>query len=298
MSAMAATNEPHPDTIAVGCMTWRRMLVPMTDRRWWVVIAVALLAVALVAGLGGPRSKAGLAASSPTARPTASPTPSASSTPWVSSSPAVSAGIPVSPSPSAVACAATDQDQYVYNPARLEVAAPCIRVTGLVAEVRTEADGDLHMLLALDAAYAHLLTPANQGVERGDLVVEPVCVRSVTQLDAIEACAADPDPLSLLPRQGDYVWMEGRYVFDLQHGGWAELHPLYRWGYQAGAPLAGGSPTPAFSPTGCDPSYPTVCIPPPPPDLDCADIPYRRFTVLPPDPHHFDGDHDGIGCES
>jgi hypothetical protein len=47
----------------------------------------------------------------------------------------------------------------------------------------------------------------------------------------------------------------------------------------------------------CDPAYPTVCIPPPPPDLDCADIPYRRFRVLPPDPHHFDGDGDGIGCE-
>ena len=48
----------------------------------------------------------------------------------------------------------------------------------------------------------------------------------------------------------------------------------------------------------CDPSYPDVCIPPPPPDLDCKDIPYRNFRVLPPDPHHFDGDHDGIGCEA
>ncbi len=52
----------------------------------------------------------------------------------------------------------------------------------------------------------------------------------------------------------------------------------------------------AVSPN-CDPSYPDVCIPPPPPDLDCKDIPYRRFRVLPPDPHRFDGDHDGIGCE-
>jgi micrococcal nuclease len=51
-------------------------------------------------------------------------------------------------------------------------------------------------------------------------------------------------------------------------------------------------------PGACDRSYPTVCIPPPPPDLDCADVPYRRFAVRPPDPHHFDGDHDGIGCES
>lgn len=48
----------------------------------------------------------------------------------------------------------------------------------------------------------------------------------------------------------------------------------------------------------CDPSYPTVCIPPSPPDLDCSDIPHRRFTVLQPDPHRFDADKDGIGCES
>jgi micrococcal nuclease len=50
-------------------------------------------------------------------------------------------------------------------------------------------------------------------------------------------------------------------------------------------------------PGRCDPSYPDVCIPPPPPDLDCKDIPYRRFRVRPPDPHRFDGDYDGIGCE-
>lgn len=58
---------------------------------------------------------------------------------------------------------------------------------------------------------------------------------------------------------------------------------------------------PTATPTraaACSPSYPTVCIPPPPPDLDCKDISFRRFTVLPPDPHGFDGDHDGIGCES
>jgi hypothetical protein len=51
----------------------------------------------------------------------------------------------------------------------------------------------------------------------------------------------------------------------------------------------------------CARSYPTVCIPPPPPDLNCGDVPYRNFRVrwdVPdPDPHHFDGDHDGIGCE-
>lgn len=48
----------------------------------------------------------------------------------------------------------------------------------------------------------------------------------------------------------------------------------------------------------CHPSYPTVCIPPPPPDLNCTDIPYRNFKVVPPDPHKFDVDKDGVGCET
>jgi hypothetical protein len=58
-------------------------------------------------------------------------------------------------------------------------------------------------------------------------------------------------------------------------------------------PVSGGGNN-----SNCDASYPGVCIPPPPPDLDCAEIPYRRFQVLPPDPHNFDRDADGIGCES
>jgi hypothetical protein len=67
------------------------------------------------------------------------------------------------------------------------------------------------------------------------------------------------------------------------------------------APPPPPTATAVRAPSGgnCDPSYPTVCIPRYPPDLDCGDIPYRRFQVLPPDPHRFDGsDNDGIGCES
>ncbi len=48
----------------------------------------------------------------------------------------------------------------------------------------------------------------------------------------------------------------------------------------------------------CDPSYPDFCIPPPPPDLDCPDIGRTDFTVVGADPHRFDADNDGIGCES
>jgi hypothetical protein len=260
-----------------------------SSRRTLIIglVLVVVLALGWRLSVGQAQPGSALATAIPTAIPTsgtASPTAIPSPTASTVASP--------------FACVPTDQDQYVYNQERLQVIAGCLQVTGVVAEIRTEADGDLHILLALDAAFAHLLTPGNQGVERGDMVVEPICVRSVSQTDAIEACAADPDPMSTLPRVGDHVWMEGRYVLDLEHDAWAELHPLYRWGPQAGNP-SGVSSTPVGSPvTVCDPAYPTVCIPPPPPDLDCADIPYRRFTVLPPDPHHFDGDRDGIGCES
>lgn len=71
-----------------------------------------------------------------------------------------------------------------------------------------------------------------------------------------------------------------------------------------------GSTVPLAVGQDCDPAYPTVCIEPPPPDLDCRDISENDFRVyletdsdVPSDltefdPHRFDGDDDGIGCES
>ena len=47
----------------------------------------------------------------------------------------------------------------------------------------------------------------------------------------------------------------------------------------------------------CHPGYEGVCIPPPPPDLNCDDIDERNFAVVGTDPHGFDGDNDGKGCE-
>src|SRR5690606_26161976 len=86
------------------------------------------------------------------------------------------------------------------------------------------------------------------------------------------------------------------------------LHGLAAQGAGIGCALVGvllptvpirGPEPPAAPPAGnCHPSYPTVCIPPPPPDLDCGQISHRRFQVVGDDPYNFDGDHDGIGCES
>lgn len=81
------------------------------------------------------------------------------------------------------------------------------------------------------------------------------------------------------------------------------------WGACPGAvwnPFAaaetGGSRSSAMPPRTiargtCDSSYPTVCIPPAPPDLDCDDVPHTDFRVRPPDSHRFDGEGDGLGCE-
>ncbi|MGQ9793005.1 MAG: thermonuclease family protein, partial [Anaerolineae bacterium] len=71
---------------------------------------------------------------------------------------------------------------------------------------------------------------------------------------------------------------------------------LEREARNAGRGLWGMQPA-AQPAADCSPCYPDVCILPPPPDLDCGDIPHRRFAVVGCDPHRFDGDHDGIGCE-
>lgn len=67
------------------------------------------------------------------------------------------------------------------------------------------------------------------------------------------------------------------------------------------APPALRASVPPAPRSGCARSYVGVCIPSPPPDLDCGEIGHRRFTVrwdVPaPDPHGFDGDRDGVGCE-
>ena len=121
--------------------------------------------------------------------------------------------------------------------------------------------------------------------------------------------------LELVRRGAATVWFydgdRGRYATQLlaaataarqaRRGLWGAC-PRAVWNPFAAASTGPGSlPRAAPRPVAggrCDPSYPTVCIPPPPPDLDCRDVPYRNFRVLPPDPHHFDGGGDGLGCET
>ena len=60
--------------------------------------------------------------------------------------------------------------------------------------------------------------------------------------------------------------------------------------------LAGGDGGGDGAGSNCSPAYPDFCTPPPP-DRNCDDVNRDNFTVKPPDPHGFDSDGDGVGCE-
>jgi micrococcal nuclease len=70
-----------------------------------------------------------------------------------------------------------------------------------------------------------------------------------------------------------------------------------------GAPATGGAdsgsaPNDSVVAGGdCDPNYEGACIPPYPPDLDCSQVSASGFQSTGTDPHGFDGDADGTGCE-
>lgn len=63
--------------------------------------------------------------------------------------------------------------------------------------------------------------------------------------------------------------------------------------------LATGESSTSAQGANCDARYPDFCVPSAPPDLDCTDLlPGQvNFRVYEPDPHDFDIDDDGIGCE-
>lgn len=104
---------------------------------------------------------------------------------------------------------------------------------------------------------------------------------------------------------------EGRYARALMHaaqraksakrGLWKACPSTALDPYRAVTTGQSGPPARTPPSTGkCDPNYSGGCVPPYPPDLDCADI--RALGIAPvriigADPHRLDGDGDGLGCE-
>jgi hypothetical protein len=69
-----------------------------------------------------------------------------------------------------------------------------------------------------------MVNPVNVAQQHGDLVLEPVCERKVTQTDAEEACSGYRSPVTV-PPVGTHVDVIGAYVNDTEHG-WNEIHPV------------------------------------------------------------------------
>lgn len=136
-------------------------------------------------------------------------------------------------------CRSGDPLANVYHPYRLQVRNACMTVTGTVAYIRHEDDGDIHFNLSLPAAEAHLLDQANYSYENGELVTE------IVPADQPGCSPRQPPPLPptayrsssynyglctgadiATPPIGSEVSVTGPYVLDSDHG-WMEIHPVW-----------------------------------------------------------------------
>jgi len=118
------------------------------------------------------------------------------------------------------------------------------------------------------------------------------------ELDAVARelarCPDEPLPSSDHPVESDLGAATGRRSGPVAPGSTTAPVPG-----TVAPPGTATSVAPAAPASGCDPSYPDVCVPPAAGgDLDCGDVEPRDIRVLPPDPHRFDADGDGVGCVS
>jgi uncharacterized protein YraI len=175
---------------------------------------------------------------------------------------------------------------------------------------------------------APLLVPTATPVEAEAAASNIVTVQSGANLRggpgtdyAVVGGAAAGDALTVVGQNGDGTWLQlenGAWIAAFLVSGIADAAPSSGAGTAVSAPVIerAAEPIPVVVPSTssgqaepaaqqpqssqvCDASYPDFCLQPGIDDLDCGDIPQRRFRVLPPDPHDFDGNpKDGIGCES
>jgi len=290
-----------------------------------VRILVAWLAALLIVAACGDGSESSTPTASPVSTPTTSPsaptlTPSAAPAtgdqcgterwPVKTLSDQDAAQVNFTPVPSSVgalrglaAPAPLPQSSRVA-PTELTV----FTVTAQLVEMKLEEDRDIHMVIAEPSdPTATMITEFPDADQCSGAVASAHAQEMRTARTALIAAFGQPSSSQFTSISGS-ASVTGVGFFDFLHGqtgvapNGIELHPVIGFtalsGGAASQPTTQSAAAGAGASAGCDPAYPTVCIPPPPPDLDCNDIPFRRFTVLPPDPHRFDGDHDGVGCES
>ena len=131
-------------------------------------------------------------------------------------------------------CRNGDPLANVYHSYRLQVKIPCLSVSGTVAAIRNESDGDIHVNIALAANEAHLLDQANYAHEHGQLVTEII---PADQPDCNPGQPPRPAEGTynygtctgahiVTPPLGAHVTVTGPYVRDSDHS-WMEIHPVW-----------------------------------------------------------------------
>lgn len=175
-------------------------------------------------------------------RPTTTPPPATTAdrtTTAASGTQSTSAAAPPRSGRSSGACRSGDPLANVYHPYRLHIVRNCITVTGTVAYVRREHDGDIHVNLSLPPNESDLLDAANIADEYGNLVTEMI------PADQPGCTRGRPPPLPptayrsysysygvctgadvATPVVGSQVAVTGPYVLDADHG-WMEIHPVW-----------------------------------------------------------------------
>ncbi len=272
-------------TPVIGPLSHPRPSTRWQGRQRWGIAVVPLLAVgALVAACGhapatSTRSAAGKAAA-PGSGPGGNaarraPTTTEPVAHGTASTPA--AGVPATAGTTTTpgdGCRGGDPLANVYHPYRLHVEDPCLTVTGTVAYVRNEPDGDVHVDLSLPASEAHLLDAANVAHQDGQLVTE------IVPADQPGCTVGQPPPLPptayrsssydygtctgadvATPPLGARVSITGPYVVDADHG-WMEIHPVWAIRVESGAlsAPATGAPAPSRATTAPapEPAHPSV----------------------------------------
>jgi hypothetical protein len=217
-------------------------------------IGVVLLAAGCAADSGNAASTPGQpAASTPASQtPATSPIAGPAATKTAAAKPAV-----VRPTASPHGrCRGGDPLANVYHPYRLVVRSACMTVTGTVAYVVREDDGDVHVDLALPRSEAGLLNQANYAHQDGQLVTE------IVPADQPGCTPGQPPRPShgsydygictgaglATPPVGATVSVTGPYVLDADHG-WMEIHPV--WSITVLASAAGTTPAPASAKAWC-----------------------------------------------
>lgn len=216
---------------------------PESRPRAWrrVAFAATLAALTIIVTACSDQTSAGVHS---VARPSAAPHSPAAGTPSPQATAATAAPVPT-PAIQSLASGCGSPTAHVYHPARLRLLNPCVTVNGTIAVIRDEADGDRHLLLRLDAGQGQYLNPVNLSQQHGDLVLETVCVGTVTQADAVSACAGYRNPLTL-PAIGAHVAVTGAWVLDTDHG-WMEIHPVASFGQGVAAWPSPVAPVPVVA---------------------------------------------------